>query len=131
MRFLANENFPGVSIRILRLEGHEVIAASEEMAGSIDDDVLAYARISRSILLTFDRDYGELIYRRRLPPPAGILYLRFDPAYPEEPALFLLQLMQESSIGLEGQFTTATREVIRQRALPSTHRTPESGTEER
>jgi hypothetical protein len=38
------------------------------------------------VILTFDRNYGEHIYRWRLRSPRGVIYLRFRPHTPEEPA---------------------------------------------
>lgn len=70
------------------------------------------------VILTFDRDYGELIYRLRLPSPRGIVYLRFRPHTPEEPAVMLLNLLQTEGLELDGQFTVVDRDRIRQRPLP-------------
>jgi len=68
--------------------------------------------------ITFDRDYGELIFKRRLATPLGIVYLRFDPATPVEPAELVLALQGHGGIKLEHQFTVLTRDQIRQRPLP-------------
>ena len=70
------------------------------------------------VILTFDRDYGELIYRLKLPSPAGVIYLRFRPYTPEEPAVLLLKLLQIGGLRFERQFTVVEREQIRQRPLP-------------
>jgi predicted nuclease of predicted toxin-antitoxin system len=119
MRFLANENFPLVSVGLLRSAGHPVIAITEDSPGVPDSVVLACARSEECVLLTFDRDYGELIFRRRLPPPAGVLYLRFDPISPHEPGQFVLSLLERIDIQLTDKFTTATRDTVRQRSLLS------------
>ncbi len=79
MRFLANENFPRASIRRLREAGYDVEAVQEKEPGAKDPAVLDYAARENLVLLTFDRDYGELIYRRHLPSPRGVLYLRLIP----------------------------------------------------
>lgn len=63
-----------------------------------------------------NRDYGELVFRRKLPTPGGVLYLRFYPANPREPAAYITQLIA-SGIKLEGRFTTADRSQVRQRPL--------------
>jgi len=47
--------------------------------------VLATARDEGRILLTFDRDVGELIYVQRVPAPTGIILLRPAPLLPDEP----------------------------------------------
>jgi len=62
MRFLANENFPFPSIRILRDNGHDVKSIGEEMFGITDIEVLDVAKNENRIILTLDKDYGELIF---------------------------------------------------------------------
>ncbi|GAB4526219.1 MAG: hypothetical protein Kow0063_00200 [Anaerolineae bacterium] len=118
MRFIANENFPLGSVRRLREVGHEVYAIIEDSPGAKDQEVLIRAAEEQCIVLTFDRDYGELIYRWRLSIPEGIVYFRFNPATPQEPAEYLLRLLAVSSLSLEGKFTVVERERVRQRPLP-------------
>ena len=65
MRFLANENFPLPSVRLLREAGHDVVSISEETPGITDSQVLSRAVSEQRIILTFDRDYGVMIYRPR------------------------------------------------------------------
>jgi len=73
MRFLANENIPLGSVIYLRKAGYDITAVIEEMSGAKDEEVLEYATEKNSIILTFDRDYGELIYERKLLVPVGWL----------------------------------------------------------
>ena len=80
MDFLANENFPLLSARLLREAGHRVVSIIQEAPGSKDEDILKRAHAERLIILTFDRDYGELIYRHQALPPVGIVYFRFTPS---------------------------------------------------
>ena len=68
------------------------------------------------VLLTFDRDFGELIYQQRLPCPPVVVYLRFAPATPEEPAQVVLAMLDSLKI-LEGQFVVLDRDSFRKRAL--------------
>jgi predicted nuclease of predicted toxin-antitoxin system len=117
MRFLANENLPLTSVRSLRAAGYDVAAISEEAPGVTDAEVLAQAAREGRIVLTFDRDYEELIYRYRLPSPSGVLYLRFDPATPQEPGEYVLALLTAEEITLEGRFTVVQRARLRQRPL--------------
>ena len=118
MRWLANENFPGASIRLLRTGGHDVAAIIEDAPGSEDTGVLARGASERRIILTYDRDYGELIFHRRLASPAGLLYFRYEPPTPEEPAARIQQLLNTPGLVLEGMFTTVERDHLRQRHLP-------------
>ncbi len=68
MRFLADENFPVPSIRRLRAAYHDVAAIIEDSPGVEDTVVLARAVSEGRYLLTLDRDYGELIFRRGFAP---------------------------------------------------------------
>ncbi|MCL4515475.1 MAG: DUF5615 family PIN-like protein [Firmicutes bacterium] len=104
MRFLANENIPSPSIRVLRDEGHNVISISEESPGISDSVVLARAHADQLVLITFDRDYGQLIYTRRMPPPKGLVYFRFTPYSPDEPAKRLLEVLSKEQVDLVDRF---------------------------
>jgi predicted nuclease of predicted toxin-antitoxin system len=72
MRFLANENFPGDAVDALKAAGHDVAWVRTMNPGSSDEDVLAWAVREQRILLTFDRDFGELAWRLNLPASCGI-----------------------------------------------------------
>jgi predicted nuclease of predicted toxin-antitoxin system len=118
MRFLANENFPLASVRRLREAGHDVTAIIESEPGSKDPSVLARAVREARIILTFDRDYGELIYRRRMPPPPGVVFCRFVPRFPEEAAEIVLAVQETPGLRLEGRYTVIDSQRVRQRPLP-------------
>jgi len=60
MRFLANENFPGQAVEALRAAGHDVAWIHADAPGSPDELVLARAAREAAVLLTFDKDFGEL-----------------------------------------------------------------------
>ena len=93
MRFLANENVPLTSVQRLRDAGHDVAAVSEDSRGAKDPAILALAAGEGRVILTLDRDYGGLVFRLWKPSPAGVVFLRFVPATPDEPAIRVLQLL--------------------------------------
>jgi hypothetical protein len=64
IRVLADENVPAASIARLRSEGLDVASAAESSPGAVDATLLDQARAEKRLLLTFDRDFGELIYRQ-------------------------------------------------------------------
>ena len=115
---LADENVPLVAVKVLREAGLDVRSASEDMPGAADVAVLGRARSEDRLLLTFDRDFGELIFHQRHEPPPAVVFLRFVPATPEEPASVFRNLLGHAEIELEGRFTVVTREQVRQRPLP-------------
>jgi predicted nuclease of predicted toxin-antitoxin system len=76
MRFLANENFPAAAVTALRSAGHDVVWVRIEAPGTSDPDVLAWAAREERILLTFDKDFGELARASALPSTCGVVLLR-------------------------------------------------------
>ena len=49
---------------------------SHRCPGSTDEQVLARAEAERRVLVTADKDFGELAFRSRLPAASGIILLR-------------------------------------------------------
>lgn len=117
MASLADENVPLPTIRLLRSAGLEVQAITEVSPGSPDEQVLAHARAHGQILITFDRDFGELVYHRGAPVPAGIIYLRLPQTDVTLAARAILELVQLPEIDLEGRFTVVDSDKVRQRPL--------------
>ena len=117
MDFLANENIPIDTVLSLRRAGHHVYSISEKSSGMKDIDVLKKAIRDKSVILTFDRDYGELIFMYPRFIPTGIVYLRFEPQDSYEPAHMLLNVLKRKDIKLQNYFTVIERDGIRQRAL--------------
>jgi predicted nuclease of predicted toxin-antitoxin system len=61
--FLANENFPRPSTIILRENGFIIKSVQEDYSGISDLEVMKIALELNLIILTFDSDYGELIFK--------------------------------------------------------------------
>lgn len=75
MKFFADECCDTGMVASLRTEGHDVLYILEEEPGLRDELVLQKAYDQRRILLTEDKDFGELVYRLRKP-AAGIVLIR-------------------------------------------------------
>lgn len=117
MRFLADENVPLPTIKLLRGAGLDVQSIAELSPGSPDEQVLAHARAQGQVLITFDRDFGELVYHRGAPVPAGIIYLRLPQSDTTLPARAIIELTQRPEILLDGRFTVIDADKVRQRPL--------------
>lgn len=79
MKFLLDENIDARLLPFLLDLGHDVTSVAKDyFYGLLDEDVLALAHQEQRILLTNDRDFGELIVRRQLP-HAGIILFRLTP----------------------------------------------------
>ena len=78
MRILANENFPSDAVTALRQRGHDVVWVRTDAPGSSDVEILARAQHEERIVVTFDKDFGELAFRSGLPAFSGIVLLRIS-----------------------------------------------------
>ena len=117
INFLANENFPVPAIRKLRVAGVDVVAVIEVMPSVSDKEVMAYARREQRWIVTFDRDYGDLVFRQGLLPPPAILFFRQEPYPPERPADIVLAMLSEPQ-QLEGCMVVISEQNIRRRRFP-------------
>lgn len=115
MKFLANENLPLATIRKLQASGWDVLSISLDSPSITDEEVMKIAIEENRTIITFDRDYGTLIYQYGYRPPAGVIYLRLQDFTPEEPADFLLNLINTTTFTFIGLFTVADENNIRQR----------------
>ena len=66
MNFLADESVDRQIVERLRLDGHLVWYVADMRSGITDSDVLEMANREESILLTADKDFGELVFRQKL-----------------------------------------------------------------
>jgi hypothetical protein len=116
VRFLANENFPRAAVLAPRALGHEVDWIREDAPGSSDEAVLLRARRHGQVLLTFDKDFGELAHRAELPKSCGIVLFRI----PLRPAALVGARISQIVISREdwtGHFSVVEPGRIRMRPL--------------
>ena len=117
VRLLADENAPGLAVARLRAAGHDVVWVCTDAPGSTDDQVLAWARAESRLLLTFDRDFGELVFRRGRPGSVGVILFRLAPLPPEGLATTVSRALEARS-DWEGHFSVVEPGRIRMRRLP-------------
>ncbi|MGV3541404.1 MAG: DUF5615 family PIN-like protein [Rufibacter sp.] len=115
MRFLANENFPLPSIKLLRANEIEVKSIAEVASGIPDTKVIEIAQQEELIILTFDKDYGEIIFRHSIQTPPAVVFFRFKGTSPSYAGTLLLELIHDASIRLQKTFTVIEENNIRQR----------------
>jgi predicted nuclease of predicted toxin-antitoxin system len=76
MDFVADESCARPVIQALREAGHDVVAVAEIARGATDDQVLELALKEKRVLITEDRDFGELVYARGRS-SSGVILVRF------------------------------------------------------
>ncbi len=116
--FLANENFPRPSLVLLRENGLFVKSIQEDFGGISDKEVVEIAQRESLVILTFDRDYGELVFRYGGGNLPAVVYFRNKEQHPLFAGKILLELLRQG-IAFENAFTVVDKENIRQRLYAS------------
>jgi len=82
MQILADENIPGTAVRHLRDAHHDVLWIRESFPGMADFDIMKLAVDEQRIIVTFDKDFGELAVTGTSQIPRGIILLRISKRSP-------------------------------------------------
>lgn len=122
-RFLANENVPGDAIAAARLAGLDLEWIKDVSPGASDEAVLARSQTEQRVLVTFDKDFGELAFRQRRQAASGVILLRAKLRSPEFLASFLVTVLQQT-IDWAGHFAVADEGQIRVVPLPRSSKSP-------
>ena len=116
MKFLADENFPLPSVRFLEESGYDVLSVITNHASISDEDVIELANSTDRTILTFDKDYGELIFKYGLRPRRGVFYFRIQHFTPQEPGRLLNILLTSSTINFDNTLFVYDGNELRQRS---------------
>jgi predicted nuclease of predicted toxin-antitoxin system len=84
MRLLADENFPAAAVRALDAAGADIASVRGAAPGLSDSEVLAWAVREERVLITFDKDFGELAKASALPVTSGVILLRLPMQAPDD-----------------------------------------------
>ena len=103
MRFLADESCDFAVVRVLRSEGHDVLAVSEIQDRSIDRELMNLANAESRILLTEDKDFGWLVFAAHMQSP-GVVLIRFPASARRLLGTANRRLMADYSLELAGSF---------------------------
>ncbi len=115
MKLLADENFPYKSIHYLKQKGHDILSIGMDNPGISDSDIMAIAIRDERTIITFDRDYGELIFRHNYKPEKGVIYLRLDEYQPHEPGIIIEKIITNKKIDVTRALTVVDKSGIRQK----------------
>ncbi|ADB37206.1 DUF5615 family PIN-like protein [Spirosoma linguale] len=115
MTFLADENFPVTAFRLLLESGFDIKHIAFDMPSITDVDVTELAIKENRIILTFDGDYGTLIFKFGYR-PLGVVYFRLQNITAAEPAYIVRNLMKEG-YELVNMHTVVENDKIRQRRI--------------
>ena len=116
MRLLADENVPAVVVESLRTS-HDITWILADRPSLSDPAVLALAEKEDRIPLTFDKDFGTLLFSEGRSISSGVILFRISLPSPEEAARFVIRTIRLRN-DWRGHFSVVTDERIRMRPLP-------------
>jgi predicted nuclease of predicted toxin-antitoxin system len=122
VRWLADECIAASLVAFLRDAGHDVLYIAEAAAGLSDPDVIVLALQEKRLLLTEDKDFGDLVFRRERAVP-GLVLIRIDTDNSRLKATRLAAAIDRYGEGLFGRYMVIEEGRFRSRRVwsgPST-----------
>jgi len=115
LKFLANENVPVSSVNYLKSKGYDITSIGVDEAGVSDQQVMDIATQQDRTVITYDSDYGELIFKYGFKPNAGVIFIRQQPTEPLETAKIIEQLTSNTTLSFERTLTVVDSNSLRQK----------------
>lgn len=122
MRILADENFPGIAVNELRGRGHNVVWVRTARPGIGDRAILEWAQTENRLLVTLDKDFGELAFVGDLPSRCGVVLFRMNLSDARTGSMRIVEIL-ESRSDWPAHFSVVEDDRIRMRPLSLTYRT--------
>ncbi|MBK5961340.1 hypothetical protein CCR97_24500 [Rhodoplanes elegans] len=116
MRWLVDECVDAALVTVLREFGHDVLDVAERAPGATDAEVIALAWSESRLLLTEDKDFGDLVFRQVKTVP-GLVLLRIDPSRATIKRDRLAVAVERLGDGLFGRYTVIEEGRFRSRPL--------------
>jgi predicted nuclease of predicted toxin-antitoxin system len=117
---VADENIDAGIVVALRAAGHSVIYVRELEPGIDDDRVLRLANERGALLVTSDKDFGELAFRQYLV-HAGVILIRLAGLSIARKREVVLTVLRAHGSELSGAFTVVGPASLRIRRRPAAH----------
>jgi predicted nuclease of predicted toxin-antitoxin system len=112
MKILADENIESEFIDALREADFDVLSVRESYIGSADDEILQIAVEQKAVILTYDTDFGELVFRFSLK-SYGVILLRLSGLSLAEKIDKTILAIREHEAELENAFTVISENSVR------------------
>lgn len=112
MKFLADEGIDRSIVNELRSLGFDVFYVLEDVRSLDDDTLLEIARVENRILITRDKDFGELVFRLSKA-HAGVILIRLEGHSTQERGSIACKLIQQYQDQLQNSFSVIQKGVIR------------------
>lgn len=112
MKFLADENIEREFIEALRKANFDILSVRESYIGIGDDEILQIAANEKAIILTYDTDFGDLVFRFGFK-SRGVMLLRLSGLSLSEKMDKTILAIREHEAELENAFTVVSANSIR------------------
>ncbi len=112
MNFLADESVDQQIVDRLRVDGHSVAYVAQMDPGSNDKAVLDTANQQMALLITADKDFGELVFRQRLV-SNGVVLVRLAGLSPPTKADTVSLAIREHESELSDAFSVVSPGMVR------------------
>ena len=112
VHFLADESCDFAVVRALRAGGYDVKAVAEVALGATDDVVLHLALREQRVLLTEDKDFGQLVFAAGQS-TGGVIFIRYPVTARSLLPQVVLDLVSEKQERLAGAFVVVQPSRIR------------------
>jgi predicted nuclease of predicted toxin-antitoxin system len=112
MRFLVDECIGPSVVRWLRENNHDATSAYENCRGWSDESILEKAYSEGRIVVTIDKDFGEMVFRRKLN-NCGVILLRSRFSGPSKKISMMQKILSVPEGKISGRFVVITETAIR------------------
>lgn len=113
---IADENLDARIIKAIRAIGIEVYSIAEEQSGITDEMIVEIARETNKIILTRDKDFGDIVFADRQR-GISVILLRYDNNLLPLITRRVLQLLANDGVLVRGKFITVTNTQVRSRTI--------------
>lgn len=112
MKFIVDENIGFRIVEFLRAEKHDILYVAEKIKSFDDISILKIAFKEKRILITKDKDFGDLVFRKNFP-HSGVIFLRLSNNNGVNTIKFLTFLLKMENINFNKSFITVRDHNVR------------------
>ncbi|MCE7743665.1 MAG: hypothetical protein GPJ52_00870 [Candidatus Heimdallarchaeota archaeon] len=117
IKYLADENIPLMVIKELSELGFSIESIPTGKRGMSDKEVMKYAFEKGLVIITFDKDFGQLVFKEKVK-SKGIILLRFHPTSPEKIKSIIKKIFEDKGFIPLGKFVVIHEKHMRIVDLP-------------
>ena len=105
----------GFKCQLFETQGYDITSIGVDEAGVSDQQVMDIATKQDRTVITYDSDYGELIFKYGFKPNARVIFIRQQPTEPLETAKIIEQLTSNTTLSFERTLTVVDSNSLRQK----------------